>query len=87
MYRLTLDPSIRNERMLLLVDGHLSRLNYLASIILTIFGIDLLVFPGHCSHLLQLFDVAVAGPLKVEFKKSLLNCDFEILEGGFVRHR
>lgn len=26
----------------------------------------------------------IAGPLKVEFKKSLLNYNFEIREGGFV---
>lgn len=54
---------------------------------MSIFGIDLLVFPGHCSHLLQPFDVSVASPLKVEFKKALLNYDFVFDENGFIKRR
>jgi hypothetical protein len=70
-YRLTLPEEIRDEQMLLIVDGHKSRLNYEAAMIFAMSGIDVLVLPAHSSHLLQMFDVAVAAPLKVAFKQEL----------------
>jgi hypothetical protein len=38
------------------------------------------VFPGHCSHVLQPFDVSVAAPLKIAFKKAFLEVTFPSLE-------
>jgi hypothetical protein len=32
-------------------------------------GIDVLVFPAHCTHVMQPFDVCVAGPLKKYLRK------------------
>ena len=72
IYRLSLPPELRNQRILLLLDGHKSRVNYFVARLFESFMIDVLVFPGHTSHLLQAFDVAVASPLKSAYKKWLL---------------
>lgn len=77
-YRLLLPSAIRNAPILLLVDGHKSRINYAAAAILRIFNIDLIVFPGHCSHVIQPFDVAVASPLKSAFKEAMLKYNMTI---------
>ena len=77
-YRLTLPQQLRDEPILLIVDGHLSRENYLANYILNLFNIDLLVLPGHCTHILQPFDVAVASPLKTYLKEELSKIEFNI---------
>lgn len=50
----------------------------MANYIFNIFIIDLLVLPGHCTHILQPFDVAVAGPLKTYLKIELSKIDFQI---------
>lgn len=84
---MTLKDTIRNERILLLAAGHGSRSSFLASMILATFGIDLLVFPGHCSRLLQLFSVSVASLLKTEHKKALVIFDFAFDDGGFIKKR
>jgi hypothetical protein len=39
-------------------------------------GIDVLVLPAHSNQLLQMFDAAVAAPLKTAFKQEL---DWRIL--------
>jgi hypothetical protein len=54
--------------MLLIIDGHKTRLNLTAALIFWLSGIDVLALPTHSTHLLQLFDVAIAGPLKIAFK-------------------
>jgi hypothetical protein len=69
--RMTLPPEIREEQIMLIVDDHKSRLNYEAAMIFAMSEIDALVLPAHSSHLLQIFDVAVASPLKVAFKQEL----------------
>lgn len=76
-YRPRLPPSERSNPIFLLVDGHKSRINYSAAAILKIFNIDLLVFPGHCSHVIQPFDVAVASPLKAAYKSELLRYNID----------
>ena len=73
VYRLTLPEEIRNKKILLIVDGHTSRGNYTASKFLSLFGIELLILPGHTSHVLQPFDVGIGAILKCAFKKFLLN--------------
>ena len=54
---------------LLIVDGHPSRLSFLAVRLLSAFNIELLVLPGHTSHILQPLDVGIFSPLKAQFKK------------------
>ena len=70
-YRLSLPSNIRNQRILLIVDGHKSRANYFIARLFDIYGIDILVFPGHTSHLLQPFDVSIASPLKTAYQRRL----------------
>lgn len=71
VYRLTLPEEIRYKQIILLVDGHSSRGNYYASKLLSIFGVLLLVFPGHTSHVLQPFDVGIAAALKTCYSKLI----------------
>ena len=84
-YRLSLPENIRNDRILLIVDGHPSRQNFTAALILYLFNIDLLLIPPHTSHLLQAFDVAVASPLKTYFKEHLIKEKFDsFFANGFA---
>jgi hypothetical protein len=63
-YRLELPESLRDQPILLVLDGHLSRLCWEAMAVFRRYQIEVLVLPGHTSHLLQPFDIAVASPLK-----------------------
>lgn len=76
-YRLILPPSLRSMPILLLVDGHKSRISYSGVAILKIFDIDFFVFPGHCLHVLQPFDAAVFSFLKTVYKSELLRCNID----------
>lgn len=71
MIRLRLPPELRHEPVLLFLDGHPSRWDFYANLIFWTFNVDVVTFPGHCSHLLQMFDVCIASPLKIELKKEL----------------
>ena len=71
-----LDQARRQRRVLLLMDGHTSRRNLDAIYYLWQKGIDVLTLPGHCSHVMQPFDVAIAAPLKFELKQKI-----QIIEG------
>ena len=75
--RLSLPARIRNEPVLLFVDGHPSRWDFRANLLFWLFNVDVVTFPGHCSHLLQMFDVGIASVLKQEFKKELSSARFE----------
>ena len=72
-------PELRDETVLLFVDGHSSRWDFIANLIFWLFNVDVVTFPGHCTHLLQMFDVALAGPIKAEFKKLLFSEQFRPL--------
>ena len=72
LYRLTLPSHLRNKRILLLLDGHKSRVNYFIAKLFDMNGIDILVFPGHTSHVLQPFDVGAASSLKSEYRRLVL---------------
>ena len=85
LYRLTLPPELRNEGVLLVVDGHGSRINLDAAILMSHFNIDCLVLPGHSSHILQPFDLCVAAPLKCAFKKELIEAMFPGIE-DLIKH-
>jgi hypothetical protein len=54
--------------MLLIIDGHKTHLNL---IVFLLNGIAVLGLPAHSNHLLQMFDVAVAAPLKTAFIQEL----------------
>ena len=59
VYRLTdLPPCLSDKFVLLLVDGHTSRLNADALALLAMPNVDVITFPERTSHLLQPFDVA-----------------------------
>ena len=77
LIRLQYPKRLREEPVLLFVDGHPSRWDFKACLILWLFNVDCVTFPGHTSHLLQMFDVCLAGPLKHEFKKQVLSGNFE----------
>jgi hypothetical protein len=68
-YRRTLSHQLRSKRFLLILDGHISRFTYQAMKLLSDSGIDVLVLPAHCTHVMQPFDVCVAGPLKKYLRK------------------
>jgi hypothetical protein len=59
------------ESKLLIVHRHKSWMNIHAIWILHLFNIELLVLPGHSTHVLQPFDRAVASPLKTTLKEAL----------------
>lgn len=90
-YRLTLLTNIRNEFILLIVNGHPSRRNYLANYIklsdrqiyfklvfhvLTLMSSKIL--PGHTSHVLQPLDLVVPSPPKNQFKINLSIAQFNL---------
>ena len=77
-YRLALPKNLRDKRILLVVDGHRSRANYFIARVFDIYSIDILVFPGHTSHLLQPFDVSIASPLKTAYQKRLARYNLNI---------
>ena len=70
-YRTTLQANIRHQRALLVLDGHTSRENPLALLLLRNAKVDVLTIPGHSSHVTQMFDVVLASPLKSMYTKTL----------------
>lgn len=82
-WRKSLDPVRQQSRVLLLMDGHTSRRNLDAIHYLWCNGIDVLTFPGHCTHVMQPFDVAVAAPLKAALRKEIQKIEAKIKAGWF----
>ena len=70
-WKATLEPRLRNRRVLLLLDGHGSRRTAKGIRYLNAFGVDVLTFPGHSTHVLQPFDVGIAGVFKAELLKQM----------------
>lgn len=56
----------------LFVDGHPSRMSPFGMRLLKKFNIICIVFPAHCTHVLQPFDILIASPLKTEYLRQLL---------------
>lgn len=69
LYRESLSEDIRYLPILLIMDGHLSRENLLALYLLQREKIPVLILPSHTSHILQMFDVALASPFKKKYTK------------------
>jgi hypothetical protein len=61
------------------IDGHKSRLSFLATMIFCLNSIEVLVLHVHFNQFLQTFDPAVASPLKVAFKQGLINSSIALL--------
>ena len=76
-HRLRMPSNLRDEPILLFVDGHGSRWDFKANLIFWLYNVDVLSFPGHCSHLLQMFDICLAGPLKTTFKQEIIQDSFD----------
>ena len=74
-FRLTLSSHLHNSQALIILDGHTSRENPLAMALLKKARINVLCLPSHTTHVLQIFDVSLASPLKrifgTVFKKEL----------------
>lgn len=70
-YRTTLSASLRDLRALLIMDGHTSRECPLALLLLRNAKVDVLIIPGHTSHVTQMFDVVLASALKSTYTKIL----------------
>ena len=85
VYRLDLPDDLREQRILLIMDGHKSRANFFVAKLFDAFGIDLLILPGHTTHLLQPFDICVASSLKTEYKKNLLAYVISLDENGLLK--
>ena len=62
-----MDKSFANKLGLVVMDGHMSRENPLALEILRDAGILVLILPPHTTHVMQMFDVGLAGALKKRF--------------------
>ena len=69
-YRNTLDElprSFAEKTGVMICDRHTSRGNPLALTILKKAGLKVIILPAHTTHVLQLFDVGLASPLKSRF--------------------
>jgi len=60
-----------NEPILLILDGHISRANVAALVLLRNENIHFLTLPSHLTHILQPYDVGIAQSLRSSFKKIL----------------
>jgi hypothetical protein len=58
------DQVMRRMPSLLIVDGHVSRQCPTALEIFEYFNVFVLVLPSHTSHILQMFDIGLASPVK-----------------------
>lgn len=80
IYRLSLNSKIRNDSILLILDGHTSHISFLSAYLFHLFNIDLILIPPHTSHLLSVFDVSIASPLKTFFTHELNKLNFNPAE-------
>ena len=67
-----LPNAYRNQRCILIVDNHPSRMNSSAIEFLLSQNIKIVTLPAHCSHVLQPFDVAVAACVKAKITRARL---------------
>ena len=61
----------KQQKVLLFVDGHPSRLSPFGMRLLVKFSVICIIFAAHSSHVLQPFDIDVASPLKIDYIKEL----------------
>ena len=53
-----------------MMDGHSSRECPLALMLLRRANVEVLIFPSHITHVIQMFDVGIAAPLKTSFSST-----------------
>lgn len=82
-YRKNLPVAISDLDALLIVDGHSSRENAYALQLLKEANVQVLTLPAHTSHILQMFDVALAAPLKRIFS-DVFNDGLKKLDAGNI---
>ena len=80
-WRNELPPHLRNSRILLILDGHSSRKTAKGILYLQRFNIDVLTFPGHCTHIIRLYDVGIAAQMKGQLLREIRRCEQEIRLG------
>jgi hypothetical protein len=66
-----LPAHLRDEWIIVILDGHVSRLNFEANLLLHEWKMLVIILPGHTTHVLQAIDVGLTGPLKSAFKQKL----------------
>lgn len=64
-----LDPQ---KKVFLFLDGHPSRFAPFGMRFLKRYNICCIIFPAHCSHVMQPFDVGVASPLKSRYEEKFI---------------
>jgi hypothetical protein len=84
-YRRNLPLAIADQRCLLVLDGHSSRFTVEASAFLNEEGVDVLILPSHCTHVLQAFDVCIASPLKTRLAHLCEKADLTLTEEDALR--
>jgi len=60
-----------DEPILLILDGHISRANVAALVVLRNENIHVLTLPSHLTHILQPYGVGIAQSLRSSFRKIL----------------
>ena len=89
-YRKSLAPQYRDMDALLIMDGHTSRECPMALICLQARKIKVLILPSHSTHVMQMFDVSIAAPLKTYYgsaiKKYLHDMSDEGAAAPKIRH-
>ena len=71
-YRMSLPSDIRSKTAVLILDGHSTRMNPGALEYLKRFNVKVVTLPAHTTHILQPFDVGLAGAFKSTFKKAMI---------------
>ena len=69
LLRIQLPNEKKEKPVYLFLDGHRNRLNSEAVELFAKNNIQVIIFPAHCSHCTQPFDVGVAAPFKKYFKE------------------
>jgi hypothetical protein len=80
LYRQSLPQEVREEKVLLVLDGHQSRSNLEALWLLYLFDVEVLIIPGHTSHVLQPFDLTIASPLKTYLSQIISELSLPSIE-------
>ena len=82
LYKDSLDSNYADKSGVLIVDGHSSRECPIALELLRAYDIKLITLPGHVTHIMQLFDVGLASPLKNLYSQILK--DYIKLRHGLI---
>ena len=68
------NSDLQNDKdVFLFLDGHSSRFSSFGMRLLKRFRVRCVIFPAHCTHVLQPFDVGIASPLKTAYQRRFIN--------------